>query len=155
MEPLPPEIEPLRFLLGSWTGEGRGSYPSVADFTYREETTFVCPGKPFVAYSQRTWAPDGSALHAETGYLRPRGDGVEAVVAEPIGCVEVYAGTLTGTRLELASTLVATTPTALEIGEVHRTLTLEGDVLRVVVDMAAVGQPLQGHLEAVLRRAAP
>ncbi len=94
MDPLPPEVEPLRWLLGTWVGEGRGVYPTVDDFAYREESTFMCPGKPFVAYSQRTWAPDGSPLHSETGYLRPRDRGVEAVVAEPLGAVEVYAGTL-------------------------------------------------------------
>ena len=153
MDALPPEVEPLRWLLGTWAGEGRGVYSTVDDFAYREESTFVCPGKPFVAYTQRTWAPDGSPLHSETGYLRPRDGGVEAVVAEPLGAVEVYAGTLDGSHLELTSTTVATTPTAKSITAVRRELWLEGNDLRVVVDMAAVGQDLQHHLDARLRRA--
>lgn len=153
VDTVPADVKPLSWLLGTWRGEGRGSYPTIDDFIYREETSFVCPGKPFVAYSQRTWAPDGSPLHSETGYLRPRGEGVEAVVAEPIGCVEVYAGALTNSRLELTSTMVGTTPTAKSITEVRRTLWLEEDLLHYVVDMAAVEQALQFHLEAVLQRA--
>lgn len=147
------EVEPLAWLLGEWAGEGRGSYPTIDPFTYREETSFVCPGKPFVAYSQRTWTPDGSPLHSETGYLRPRGEVVEAVVAEPLGSVEIYAGVRSPERLELTSTLVATTPTAKSITALRRTFWLEGELLRYEVEMAAVGQPLQFHLEAVLRRA--
>jgi hypothetical protein len=148
---LPPEVEPLAWLLGTWAGEGRGVYPTIDDFAYGEETTFTCPGKPFVAYAQRTWAlDDGRPLHSETGYLRPRDGGVEGLIAEPLGIVEVYAGTLEGEHLELRSTTIAATPTAKEITAVRRSLWREGGRLRIVVDMAAVGEPLQSHLDATL-----
>jgi len=150
---LPPEVEPLAWLLGTWRGEGRGGYPSIDDFTYVEETTFTCPGKPFVAYRQATHDPDGAPLHSESGYLRPRPGGVvEAVVAEPIGLTEVYEGTLVGERLEFVSTQIARTPSAKDIRAVRRSLRLEGDALHVRVDMEAVGHPMGFHLAAELHR---
>jgi hypothetical protein len=150
---LPPEVEPLAWLLGTWRGSGRGAYPTVDDFTYTEETTFSCPGKPFVVYRQMTRDPAGAPLHSESGYLRPIGDGVvEAVVAEPIGVVEVYEGTVVDRRLDLASTLVGRTPTAIEVTALRRSLRLDGDVLHVRVEMAAVGHPMTFHLEAELAR---
>jgi hypothetical protein len=54
---LAPAVEPLSFLLGTWTGQGRGAYPTIDDFVYAEETTFLCPDKPVVAYRQQTWVP--------------------------------------------------------------------------------------------------
>ena len=153
MATLPAAVEPIAWLLGTWRGEGRGEYPTIGDFVYVEETTFTCPGKPFVAYSQRTRTPDGEPLHVESGYLRPVGVGlVEAVVAEPIGVVEVYEGRVVGTRLELVSTLVARTPTAKDITGVRRLLRLDDGILHVRLEMEAVGVPMQPHLEAGLRR---
>ncbi len=153
MTTLPAAVEPLAWLLGTWKGEGRGEYPAIDDFDYVEETTFACPGKPFVTYTQRTRTPDGQPLHAETGYLRPVGDGaVEAVVSEPIGVVEVYEGRVLGERLELVSTLVARTPTAKDVTGVRRLLRLDDGILHVRLEMEAMGAPMQLHLEAGLRR---
>ncbi|HEU5302791.1 MAG TPA: FABP family protein [Acidimicrobiia bacterium] len=153
MATLPGPVERLAWLLGTWRGEGRGEYPAIDDFDYVEETTFACPGKPFVAYSQRTRTPEGEPLHAETGYLRPVGDGlVEAVIAEPIGVVELYEGRVLGERLELVSAHVATTPTAKDITGLRRLLRLDDDILHVRVEMEAMGAPMQLHLEAGLRR---
>jgi hypothetical protein len=148
---LPPVLEPLAFLLGTWHGEGQGRYPTIDDFTYREETQFAWPGKPVVAYQQRTWVPpDGPPSHAEVGYLRPAPGGAELVLAHPSGVVEVSGGTVTGTRLELVSLAVLTTPTAKAVTEVRRTYERLGEALGYRLDMAAVGQPLDFHLEAEL-----
>jgi THAP4-like, heme-binding beta-barrel domain len=150
---LPRELAPLAWLVGAWRGEGRGGYPTVDDFEYGEQTSFTFAGKPFLAYAQRTWLLDGgSPSHSETGYLRARPEGVEMVVAEPSGVVEVYAGELTEARLELRSTLVGRTPTAKQITAVRRVLERDGDDLHVLLDMEAVGQPLTFHLEATLSR---
>jgi THAP4-like, heme-binding beta-barrel domain len=151
---LPAALAPLRFLLGTWVGEGRGEYPTVEDFRYAEETTFAVPGKPVLAYSQRTWTiPDRRASHAELGYLRPVEGGAELLLVQPSGVAEVSVGTVAGTRLELATIALARTPTAKSITDVRRTYERRGDTLWYRLDMAAVDQPLGIHCEAELRLA--
>ena len=49
--------------------------------------------------------------------------------------------------------MVVGTDTAKSVTSLERTLELDGDVLRARLSMAAVDQPLQGHLTAELRRA--
>lgn len=154
--PLHPACEPLRGLLGSWRGEGQGAYPTIAPFSYGEEIRWGHAGKPFLAYVQRTWAlDDARPLHAEAGYLRPQADGrLELVLSMPTGHVEVSSGTWDGRTLDLTSTSVSATPSAKDVTAVRRIVSLdpEGDTLRYVLDLAAVGQPIQRHLEAVLHR---
>jgi hypothetical protein len=153
--PLHPDLEPLAALIGRWKGEGRGAYPTIDDFTYQEEVAFSHSGKPFLAYTQRTWAlDDGRPLHSEAGYLRPQPGGrVELVLAQPAGIVEVHQGTVSGGHVALASTLVARTPSAKDVEAVRRILDVDVDSLRYVVEMAAMGRPLQHHLAAELHRA--
>ncbi|HLY84600.1 MAG TPA: FABP family protein, partial [Acidimicrobiales bacterium] len=139
----------------TWVGEGRGEYPTIEPFGYGEEVRFWHVGKPWLAYNQRTWSlADERLLHAEAGYWRPQPGGrVEVVLTHPTGLVEIQLGTVGGTMLELASSLVAGTPTAKEVTEVRRRYEVAGDVLSYRVAMAAVGQPLQHHLAAQLHRA--
>jgi nitrobindin-like protein len=156
---LHPDVVSLAVLLGTWVGEGEGSYPTIEPFQYREEVTFGHVGKPFLAYRQATVRLDtGLPAHAEVGYLRGVGEGrVELVLAHPTGLAEVSAGEVTATPddglvLWLRSTSVTGTPTAKDVRSVERTFTLDGDVLRYDLAMAAVGQPHQHHLAATLRR---
>ena len=152
--PLHPEVEALAGLLGTWRGEGAGEYPTIAAFRYGEEVRFWHVGKPFLAYAQRTWSlDDGRPLHAESGYWRAKPGGrVELVLAHPTGIVEVQEGRLLPGRIELASTTVAGTATAKEVTALRRRFELDGDRLAYTLAMAAVGQPLQHHLRAELRR---
>ena len=154
--PLHSDLAALAPLLGTWEGEGHGSYPTIDAFGYGEQVRFWHNGKPFLAYSQRTWAlDDGRPLHAESGYLRGRPGGlVELTMAHPTGLVELLAGTVAsegdGCRIELASTLVAGTATAKRVDAVTRTVVVRGEVLTYDLAMAAVGQPLTHHLRAEL-----
>jgi hypothetical protein len=149
-----PDVAALRFLIGTWVGEGQGRYPTVAPFSYGEEVRFWHVGKPFLAYSQRTWAlDDGRPLHSEAGYWRPKpGAVIELVVAHPSGHVEVSEGTVTGTTVMLTSRLIGATATAKEVAALGRRLTVDGDVLRYTTAMEAVGVAMQEHLTGVLRR---
>ena len=153
--PLHPDCAALAPLLGTWRGRGRGDYPTIDAFDYVEEVVFVHVGKPFLAYTQRTRdAATGEALHAESGYLRCLGgSAVEFVVAQPSGIVEIHAGTWDGGRCDLRSVHVASAPAAKACTEVRRRLEVDADRLAYRLDMAAVGQDLQFHLEAVLERA--
>lgn len=151
---LPPGLEPIAFLLGTWRGEGKGEYPTIDPFRYGEEVRFWHVGKPFLAYAQRTWSlDDGSARHGEMGYWRPVAPGrIEIVLSHPTGIVEIQEGTISGTSVEVASTTVARTSTAKEVTRLERRLEVDGDVLRYEVRMAAVGVPVTRHLAAELRR---
>lgn len=151
---LHPALKPVAFLLGTWSGEGAGDYPTIEAFTYREEARFTHTGKPFLVYTQRTQRPqDGQPMHSEAGYLRCSDDGrVEFVIAQPIGFAEIELGRVTGNRIELESMQVLRAPTAKAVTAIARSFWLEGDHLRYEVRMAMSGGPLVHHLTATLGR---
>ncbi|RAU90810.1 fatty acid-binding-like protein [Mycobacterium colombiense] len=159
---MPPDLHPdlaaLAPLLGAWSGQGAGKYPTIPPFDYLEEVVFAHVGKPFLAYGQKTKAvADGKPLHAETGYLRvPQPGHVELVLAHPSGITEIEVGTYSVTgdviEMQMATTTVGLTPSAKEVTALGRSFRVDGDELSYTVQMGAVGQPLQDHLAAVLHR---
>lgn len=159
-----PDVAVLATLLGTWAGEGHGEYPTIESFGYREEISFGHVGKPFLAYNQRTTATDdGRPLHAETGYVRvPQPGRIEVVLAHPTGVTEIAEGSFTsdGTSdgadltIELAATTIGRTASAKLVTALARSIRVTADELTYTVRMAAVGQPLQHHLEAKLGRRA-
>lgn len=151
--------EALAPLLGTWRGPGEGHYPTIPDFDYLEELTFSHVGKPFLAMTQRTRDPKSDApLHTEVGYLRPQPNhGMEMVLSQPSGVVEIHVGTVeetdAGVVVELRTERVEGTRTAKPISEVRRRIEVAGDELVTEMWMAAMGQPLTHHLRAELNRA--
>jgi hypothetical protein len=151
-----PDVEPIGFLVGTWRGEGHGEYPTIESFDYGEEIRFATvAGKPFLTYQQRTWALDDQRpLHAECGYWRPKPGGhLEVVLAHPTGVAEIEEGMVAGEVISLVTTSIGRAATAKQVTGLSRRFEyVGGDVLRYEVQLAAVGQPLQGHLTAELKR---
>jgi hypothetical protein len=153
-----PSIEPLLFLLGRWEGVGVGGYPTIDSFQFGQELTFYQNGKPFIAHISRTWRMEeegkiGPPLNTETGYWRPQPDGkLEVTLAHPTGIVEIYLGEISGTTIEMVTDVVARTQTAKEVTGGRRIYGMAGPDLGWAYDMAAMGQPLQSHVSAMLQR---
>jgi len=51
-KPVAAELDILRPILGTWKGQGKGTYPTIEPFEYNEETSFSTNGKPFISYQQ-------------------------------------------------------------------------------------------------------
>lgn len=145
----------MEALAGTWEGTGRGEYPTIESFTYREQIALLpLANKPILSYTQRTRSPQGEPLHAESGFYRFGESGVELVIAQPTGIAETHRGTVTGHKIEFEQTGLALTHTAVEVKEVRRIIEVDGDHMTYRLDMAAVGQPLIFHLAATLKRVA-
>ena len=152
---LPPAVVPL---VGTFVGVGRGHFPTIEPFSYREEVAFVSNGSPVLAYRQRTSDPgSGRPMHAEDGFLRPAGDGrVELLLAHSFGLTEVQEGDIAVEtdgvlRLHLTSSAIGVAGTAKPVDAVRRDLTLVGDVLRSELWMSYAGVESQ-HLVSELHR---
>ena len=154
MAELHPVCAPLAFLLGTWQGTGAGVYPTIEDFSYAEEISFTHVGKPFVAYVQKTRdAGTGLPLHAEAGYLRPRGDGrLELLLVQPSGIAEMLEGRVEGRDIQMASTAVVGTGSAKPVTATERRFWLDGEVLHASMAMAAMGLELQNHVVSELHQ---
>lgn len=151
---LHPELAALGFLVGTWSGTGAGSYPGTDAFDFEEELTFSHEGKPVLAYAMRTSRHSGNApAHAERGFWHCRDSvDLDTVVAHATGHAEVSAGSVDATTVKLVSTSVVGWRGSKEVLEISRRISLDGDVLTDWLDMKAVGQRLQTHVVAELRR---
>jgi len=156
--PLHPGVARLGFLLGRWEGVGVGGYPTIESFRFGQEIEFSHIGKPYLIYTSRTWRLDedgnlGQPLSAESGFWRVQPeDKVEVLLAHPTGITEIYLGEVTGTRIDIATDVVARTATAKEVTAGRRLYGLIGEDLGYAYDMAAVGQELQPHTSAQLKK---
>jgi hypothetical protein len=133
-------------------------YPTIQSANYGEVISFSHNGKPFLIYSSRTWLLEadgtiGRPSHMEFGFWRPQPDnGLEVLITHPTGISEIYIGTIAGTKIEMATDAVVRTATAKQVTAGKRLYGLVGQDLAYAYDMAAVGQPLQPHLSAQLKR---
>jgi hypothetical protein len=173
---LHPLCAPLLPLIGVWRGEGEIVYPTIdGPFTMGQQIVFAHDGRPFLSYTAQAWLLDGPGgavvrpAARETGWWRPREDGtLEVLLAHATGIVEIYYGAPRGlTSWELATDAVVRTETAKEVNTAQRLYGLidaaaDGDTpgqgggkdLAYVDERAMVGQPMQPHISARLRRIA-
>ena len=161
---IPPNIHPdcarLAWLIGTWAGNGRGDYPTIEAFEFGQEVIFQQDGRPFIHYMSRSWLIDDTGekireAAQETGFIRPKEDGrIEMVMAHMTGFVEIWDGTLHPERpsFEIATDAVARTATAKEYTGGKRMYGYVEGQLMYAFDMAAMGQPLQPHTHAILKR---
>ena len=153
-----PDLEPLRFLLGTWRGEGAGGYPTIGSFTYGEEMHFEDVGDRYLLYRQSSWTlGGGEPVHFERGFLRPGMDvgSVELTLAHPLGLAEVGEGRVDATTMSIESDRVTRTGTGDAVTALRRRYVVRGDVLTYEIDMAMDETAMTRHLAAELRRAGP
>ncbi|HLS39444.1 MAG TPA: FABP family protein [Ornithinicoccus sp.] len=155
---LPRELAPLAWLIGRWEGAGVVGYPTIESANFGQEIEVSHDGRPFLTWQARSWILDGEGnkvrpAATELGFWRPLPDGeVELLLTHPTGIVEFYHGTVSPARIEVRTDGVIRSPHAKEYSSAHRMYGLVNSNLMWVMDMAAVGQPLQSHASAELKR---
>ncbi len=157
---LNPALAPLAWMIGRWVGRGRCTWPGQAEFEFGQQIDFSTNGGPWLHYLSQTYTLDDQGqpkepLGMEDGFWRPQADGaVDVVMCHPEGWSEVWAGTITGARIELVTDVVARTNNAdLPYTAGHR---LYGNVesdLMYTFDRATTDEELQPYLWARLARA--
>ncbi len=142
-------------LLGRWSGEGSGDYPTIEPFSYREtlEITQV-PDKPLARWQTSTRdARSGEPRHSEIGFVRSVGDTCELVLAHNFGITEISVAAPSGaSSFRFESLTMSGTPSAKSVTAVIREIHLDDDTLDYELSMAAVGLAMTHHLSARLVR---
>jgi len=146
-------------LPGTWKGEGRGGFPTVTSFDYRETLTFTRRDGKTLAYEQRTQKryegqTEWLESHWENGFIRIHENGELELTSAQIGRTEVLIGSLESVgamfRIRFVSKTITNDPRMISSA---RTFELEVDSLRYEMEMqtTAVDQSAK-HLEIELRR---
>lgn len=160
---LPTRLMGLAWMIGRWEGNGHGQWPGAEggdQFEYGQTVEFTHNGGDFLYYISQTYTVDAEgnpekALTMESGYWRPQPNGdVEVVLSNPEGWSEVWAGKITGAKIELVTDAVMRTATA-EIpytGGQRLYGNVEGDLLWTL-DRATTDVELQPYMWARLKRA--
>lgn len=155
---MPRELAPLAWMIGRWEGAGVVGYPTIESANFGQEIECFHDGRPFLHWRSRTWKLDEEGnqvkpLATETGYWRPLPEGeVELVLAHPTGIIEMYHGVTSPAKVEVRTDSVVRSPHAKEYNAGHRLYGYVEGSLMYAMDMAAVGQALQSHLSAELKR---
>ncbi|MDV3222096.1 FABP family protein [Intrasporangium sp.] len=156
---IPEPLRPLAWLIGRWEGAGVLGYPTIESAHFGQEIEVTHDGRPFLKWESRAWILDSATgekvrpAAVESGFWRPMPDGeVELLLAHPTGILELYYGTVEPARIQLKTDGVLRSPGAKEYNAATRLYGLVESQLMWAMDMAAVGQKLQSHLSATLKR---
>jgi hypothetical protein len=168
-EDLAPEVFPLAWVVGSWSGRGFIEYPDIPRTEFRADTVFDHDGGPYLIYRSTLTVigPDGedaAVWSSEQGYWRvppeaPDGfeltenqHAVELVVADASGSIALYLGVVGNGKIEIATDLMARTASAPDIGGSSRLYGNVAGELLFSFDIAAFGNPLQSYASGRLTR---
>ena len=157
---LSPALAPLAWLVGRWEGVGVVGYPTIESANFGQEVVCSHDGRPFLEWQSRTWLLDNAGqkvrpLATELGFWRVLENGeIELLLSHPTGVVEMYVGHRDPAKpvVQLRTDGVLRSPAAKEYNARARMYGLVNSELAWVMDMAAVGQPLQSHVSAQLKR---
>ena len=149
----------FNLLEGTWIGEGRGGYPTVTSFDYRERLIFTRRDEKTLAYEQRAQKRyDGQnewlESHWENGFIRIlENDELELVNAQSSGRGEILVGTIETLdaliRIHFVSKTITNDPRMISSA---RTFELEGDSLRYEMEMQTTKvNQLTPHLKIALQ----
>ncbi|GAA4731177.1 hypothetical protein GCM10023216_23980 [Isoptericola chiayiensis] len=175
-EGLAPEVYPLAWLVGRWTGAGVIKYEGIDETPFRQELVFDHDGGPYLRFEstlrvRSVAAGDGEAddsafdtvWSTETGYWRVAPERpedlaesqhpLEVLVTDASGRVSLFLGMVGDGRVDLATDFVARTSTAAEVTAAKRLYgNVEGRLLWVE-ELAAFGHPLGSYASGELDRA--
>jgi hypothetical protein len=157
---LAPALAPLAWLVGRWEGAGVVGYPTIESAHFGQELVVSHDGRPFLEWQSRTWLLDEAGnrvrpLATELGFWRPLDNGeIELLLTQNTGILEMYVGRRDPAKpaIEMRTDGVMRSPAAKEYNAGARMFGLVNGELLWAMDMAAVGQPMQSHASAQLKR---
>jgi hypothetical protein len=152
-------IQLFDLLEGTWQGEGRGQFPGVTSFAYRETLILTRRDEKTLAYEQRTqklydgqtdWLPS----HWESGFIRVLESGELELTSAQIGRTEVLSCSIetvdASFRIHFMSKIITNDPRMISSS---RTFELEGDTLRYEMEMQTTKVDHSAlHLKIALQR---
>lgn len=155
---MPKELAPLAWLIGTWEGAGVVGYPTMESRNFGQEVICRHDGRPFLEWQSHTWELDAEGnkvkpLATELGFWRCVGDHeVELLLTHPFGVVELYYGTASPAKVELRTDGVLRSPHAKDYSAGTRLYGYVHSNLMYAMDMAAMGESMQSHISAELKR---
>jgi len=168
-EGLAPEVFPLAWLVGAWSGRGFIEYPNIPRTEFRVDTVFDHDGGPYLIYRSTltTVGADGEDLavwSSEQGYWRippsapddvVLAEGqhpVELLLSDASGSIALYLGVVGNGKIELATDLMARSASAPDIGGASRLYGNVAGELLFAFDIAAFGNELQSYASGRMSR---
>ena len=149
-------------LLGRWVGTGKGYFPTISPFFYRETLIFTQRDAQTLFFDQRTeQRPEHSEIyvtsHWESGYIQILESGkLQLINSQSSGRSEVLIGRVTNTAPLQARFESKSQTNDQRMMATARLFTVTPDTLTYQMQMQTTAVPqLTPHLEAVLHRPIP
>ncbi len=162
-------IKPLTWLIGSWSGEGKGEYPTMEPFEFNDQLKFSIRSDAFelenlIHFEQVARVKEGNEFifkHWEAGFLRPTEQGkIELQVTHNTGRIEILEGKFVELdsaknrfTLRFRSTLLHNSQGLVKARTSERIWTFENDRLRYLQSMCTEDvEEMTVHLDSILER---